>query len=192
MRQLANVFALFLLFAAVSCSSPTQPPATQPPAQPGATTPAATAGAAVATATITAPAAGPTLPPTAAGTATPAPSSTLATTATADPAIAGGLVGLWQGNNNSYYLFNKDGTWNWDQKSDRVLTNPENQGRWWLEGDVVHIQDLSGLAPCPLNQIGTYQAQLSGDTLELAAVTDPCTVRIGQTSGTYARQAAGP
>ena len=192
MKQFIGVLALLLLFTAVSCSSPTQPPASQPPAQPSATTRAATVGAAVVTATSTAPAASPTLPPSVAGTATLAPSPTLTATATADPAIAGGLVGLWQGNNNSYYLFNKDGTWNWDQKSDKVLTNPENQGRWWLEGDVVYIQDLSGLAPCPLNQIGAYQAQLSGDTLELAAVSDPCTVRIGQTSGTYARQAAGP
>jgi hypothetical protein len=117
---------------------------------------------------------------------------TITPTATADAAIAGGLVGMWQGNNNSFYLFNKDGTWSWDSDGQKILTNPENQGRWWIEGDVIHLQDLSGLAPCPQDQIGAYQAVLSGDNLALAAVSDICQPRIGQTSGTYTRQAAGP
>jgi len=99
---------------------------------------------------------------------------------------------MWQGNNNSYYFFNKDGTWSWDSDGQKILLNPENQGRWWIEGDVIHIQDLSGTAPCPKDQIGAYQAVLSGDNLAMAAVSDPCQPRIGQTSGTYTRQAAGP
>jgi hypothetical protein len=85
---------------------------------------------------------------------------------------------MWQGNNNSFYFFNKDGTWSWDSDGQKILLNPENQGRWWIEGDVIHIQDLSGLAPCPKEQIGAYQAMLTGDSLAMAAVSDPCQPRI--------------
>ena len=129
---------------------------------------------------------------------TPARSTPLATatphavTATANPTIAGGLIGLWQGNNNSFYLFNIDGTWDWDQHGDRVLTASENQGRWWIEGDVFHIQDLAGKAPCPPDQVGAYQAQLSGDSLVLTVVKDDCGPRVDQTAGQYTRRPAGP
>ena len=206
MKPLTFATILLVWLVSAACGSPTAPPATLPPGQPTATelifdggtmvvtTSPATAGSATAgsaTATL-APTVGPTALPAATSTATIAPTATITPTATADAAIAGGLVGMWQGNNNSFYLFNKDGTWSWDTDGQKILTNPENQGRWWIEGDVIHIQDLSGLAPCPKNQIGAYQAVLSGDTLDMAAVNDPCRDRIGQTSGTYTRQAAGP
>ena len=189
MKPSTIALTLTVLLFSAACSSPT---ATAVPGTAPATVPSATAPAVAGSATPAPPTVGPTLPATARSTATVAATATVKPTATADAAIAGGLVGLWQGNNNSFYLFNKDGTWSWDQTGQKVLTQPENQGRWWLEGDVVHIQDVSGLAPCPLADIGTYQAHLTGDNLELAAVGDPCTVRIGQTSGTYARQPAGP
>jgi len=194
MKRIPYAATLLAFSLSAACASPTAPPpgSPGPTTAPSATAPAATDGAPVGTATTSAPTAGPTEPPPATGTATVAPTATVTPTATADAAIAGGLVGLWQGNNNSFYLFNKDGSWSWDQDGQKVLTDPENKGRWWIEGDVIHIQDLSGLAPCPPEQIGVYQAQLSGDSLAMAAVADPCTVRIGQTSGTYTRQAAGP
>jgi hypothetical protein len=191
MKPLTLALTLAFVLSSAACSSPTATttvPVTAPATVPSATAAAATVGSA----TPAPPTAGPTLAPTARSTATLAATPTLTPTATADAAIAGGLVGLWQGNNNSFYLFNKDGTWSWDQSGQKVLTAPENQGRWWVEGDVVHIQDVSGLAPCPLGDIGTYQAQLTGDNLALAAVKDPCFVRIAQTSGTYTRQPAGP
>ncbi len=184
-----------------ACGSPTAPAATLAPGQPTATAPFVAGGTAVATASpatagpvtaTLASTAGPTARPAATSTASIVSTATFTPTATADAAVAGGLVGMWQGNNNSFYLFNKDGTWSWDSDGQQILTNPENQGRWWIEGDVIHIQDLIGLAPCPKEQIGAYQAQLQGDSLALAAVSDPCQPRIGQTSGTYARQAAGP
>ena len=189
MKSTTFATTLLIVLMAAACSSPTAapPPGTPPPAAP-----TATALSAAGSATPVPPTAGPTLTPTARSTATVAATATVIPTATADAAIAGGLVGLWQGNNNSFYLFNKDGTWNWDQDGQKVLIQPENQGRWWIEGDVMHIQDVSGLAPCPPGDIGAYQAQLTGDNLALAAVSDPCTVRIAQTSGTYARQPAGP
>ena len=192
MKQPTIALTVFGLLFLAACASSTPAPATRPP---DVTAPAVTASlAATVGATAAPPTDGPTRPAAtpSAPAATVAATATLTPTATANPAIAGGLVGLWQGNNNSFYLFNKDGTWNWDQKGDRVMMQPENQGHWWIEGDVIHLQDLSGKAPCPPNQIGRYQAQLNGDNLELAAVNDPCTVRIGQTSGTYARQAGGP
>ncbi len=192
MKRSTIAFTLLGLIFLAACSSSTPAPATLPPNQPSVIAPAATASLLAATATTSPPTAGPTQPVATPNAPTVAATETITPTATADPALAGGLMGLWQGNNNSFYLFNKDGTWNWDQKGDRVMLRPENQGHWWMEGDVIHIQDLSGKAPCPANQIGLYQAQLSGDNLELAAVNDPCTVRIGQTSGTYGRQAGGP
>jgi len=194
MKPLTPVLMLIFVLICAACASPTATPApTAAPDLPSATvTAGATAATVDASATPAPPTAGPTLAPTVRSTATVAASATLTPTATADAAIGGGLVGLWQGNNNSFYLFNKDGTWSWDQSGQKVLIQPENQGRWWLEGDVIHIQDVSGRAPCPLADIGAYQAQLTGDRLALAAVADPCTVRIAQTSGTYTRQPAGP
>ena len=203
MKRLTFATIVLVLSVSAACGAPTAPPATPVPGQPSPTAaltvtgPAATAGGPTASATV-APTAGSTALPAATRTAALVPTATLAApatitpTATADAAIAGGLVGMWQGNNNSFYLFNKDGTWSWDSDGQKILTNPENQGRWWIEGDVIHIQDLSGLAPCPKEQIGAYQAVLSGDSLAMAAVSDPCQPRIGQTSGTYTRQAAGP
>jgi len=196
MRSLTLLTLLLVLFVSAACGSPTAPPATPLPGQPSATALVAATGTRV----VTAVSAGTTAAATAAPTDRPAATSTVAIvptaiftpTATADAAIAGGLVGMWQGNNNSYYFFNKDGTWSWDSDGQNILLNPENQGRWWIEGDVIHIQDLSGTAPCPKDQIGAYQAVLSGDNLAMAAVSDPCQPRIGQTSGTYTRQAAGP
>jgi hypothetical protein len=180
-RALATLLALLLS----ACTTPTQPPvATLPlpssPA-PSATLPAAALTVPPASATPALPTAGPAVA-TAGATAS----------ATANPTVAGGLVGLWQGNNNSFYLLNIDGSWNWDQQHDNVLTSPENQGRWWLEGDVIHVEDLTGKAPCPRGQIGAYQAKLDGDSLVLTLVNDPCLPRIGQTAGQYSRQPAGP
>ena len=199
MKPLTFATLVLVVLLSAACGAPMPPPATLAPGQPSstaalsATQPAATAGGATAaTASSAPPTAGPTALPAATSTAIIAPAATVTPTATADAAIAGGLVGMWQGNNNSFYLFNKDGTWSWDSDGLKILTNPENQGRWWIEGDVIHIQDVSGLAPCPKNQIGAYQAVLSGDSLAMAAVSDPCRVRIPQTSGTYTRQAAGP
>ena len=190
MKRSSIITTLAVLLFSAACSSPT---ATRLPNTAAPAVPSPTALATVSGATLVPPTAGPTLPPTAATSLPTVPATaTVPPTATADPAIAGGLVGFWQGNNNSFYLFNKDGTWSWDQGAQKALTDPENKGRWWLEGDVIHMQDVSGRAPCPLADIGTYQAHLAGDSLELAAVADPCTVRIGQTSGTYTRQPAGP
>jgi hypothetical protein len=211
MRRLALAFISLALLAA--CASPTAaPPVTQdfptrpatsvstaagptathdPGAAPTATTVAATAANATAAATSAA-SATPATADTAAATAATAAAPTMVATSTANPAIAGGLIGLWQGNNNSFYLLNNDGTWNWDQDGQKVLTAPENQGRWWLEGDIFRIQDTGGKAPCPLAQVGSYQARLTGDVLTLTAVADLCAVRIDQTAGNYARQAAGP
>ena len=201
MKPLTFVTLLLILLVCAACGAPTALPATPLPGQPTATAPIVAGGTVVVTASAptadpaaatVAPTAGPTARPAATSTATLVPTAAFTPTATADAAIAGGLVGMWQGNNNSFYLFNKDGTWSWDSDGQKILTNPENQGRWWIEGDVIHIQDLSGLAPCPKEQIGAYQAQLSGDNLAMAAVSDPCQPRIGQTSGSYTRQAAGP
>ena len=200
MKPLIFATLWLVLLVSAACGSPTAPAATLPPSQPTATAHIVAGGTAVATASpvTVGPAATvaatvrPTARPAATSTATILPTATFTPTATADATIAGGLVGMWQGNNHSFYLFNKDGTWSWDSDGQKILTNPENQGRWWIEGDVIHIQDLSGRAPCPQEQIGAYQAQLHGDSLALAAVSDPCQPRIGQTSGTYTRQAAGP
>ncbi len=194
MKTLTLVLALLCLLGAAACGAPTQPPVGTslpavtplPPATAGPGT--VSASAAVPTPLPAAPTlVGPAATATAAATATP-----FAATSTANPAVAGGLVGLWQGNNNSFYLLNKDGTWSWDQKLQQVLTTPENTGRWWVEGDIFRIQDLAGKAPCPLEQIGSYQAQVSGDTLILTAVADLCGPRIDQTQGQYSRQPAGP
>jgi len=76
----------------------------------------------------------------------------------------------------------------------KILLNPENQGRWWIEGDVIHIQDLSGLAPCPKEQIGAYQACAQRRTAwPWRRSVIRASPRIGQTSGTYIPgRAAGP
>lgn len=201
MKPSILAFTIMWSLCAAACAVPTQTPGvTQPPSVPSLTAPtvvAATVGVGtLPAATPTSPPAAPTAAasdgtaaatPTAGATATP-----FAVTSTANPTVAGGLVGMWQGNNNSFYLLNKDGTWSWDQKLQLVLTAPENQGRWWVEGDIFRIQDTAGKAPCPLDQVGSYQAQLSGDTLVLMAVADLCTPRIDQTQGQYSRQPAGP
>lgn len=194
MKPWTFAFLPVLLLFVAACGAPTQPPSVTSPTAP-VTVPAATQPPA---ATPTPPSVPPTPAP-----ATVAPSTTGAATAvatatlfvgtsTANPTVAGGLVGMWQGNNNSFYLLNKDGTWSWDQKLQQVLTAPENQGRWWVEGDIFRIQDTAGRAPCPLQQVGSYQVQLSGDTLILVAVADLCAPRIDQTQGRYSRQPAGP
>jgi hypothetical protein len=193
MKRLIRVLTLVFSLSAAACATPSQPPVATPlPLVPSAT---AAVAAPSAEANVTPPAA--TAVPTVVTTAAPASptaraTAAIASTSTANPAVAGGLVGLWQGNNNSFYLLNKDGTWNWDQKLQQVLIAPENQGRWWLEGDIFRIQDVSGKAPCPPDQIGSYQAQLSGDTLVFTALADLCRPRIDQTAGQYARQPAGP
>jgi hypothetical protein len=194
MKPYTLPIVLFCLLAGAACAAPTSEPVATPTPAVTALTPAAavTAGPGTAAApTPTPPSAAPTRVPaataTAADTATP-----FAVTSTANPTVAGGLVGMWQGDNNSFYLLNKDGTWSWDQKLQQVLTAPENTGRWWIEGDIFRIQDVAGKAPCPPDQIGSYQAQLSGDTLVLTAVADRCGPRIDQTQGRYSRQPAGP
>jgi hypothetical protein len=195
MKPLHYVLAVLLMCCTAACSTPTSTPA----ATPAAASPTGAAPAATPSAPPAAPSAAPTaatVPAPADATAAPPTATsgppTVVGTSTANPTVAGGLVGLWKGNNNSYYLLNVDGTWNWDESGQNVLTAPENQGRWWLEGDVFRIQDTAGKAPCPLAQIGSYQAQLSGDTLVLVAIADLCAPRIDQTAGQYARQPAGP
>ena len=96
--------------------------------------------------------------PSAPPSTTPVPATALPTGATAmpDPTLMAGLIGLWKGDNRSFYLFNSDGTWNWDQHSSSVEQSPENRGAWWIEGDVFNIVDLSGLDACPRNQTGRY------------------------------------
>jgi hypothetical protein len=123
--------------------------------------------------------------------ATPVPESEIPLP-TSDPTLVVGLIGLWQGDNGSFYLFNNDGTWNWDKKRAAVETGPENQGRWWLEGDVFNIQDLTGIGACPRDQIGTYQVHVAADTLTLTRLTELCLDRSVQTDGQYTRLPAGP
>ncbi len=190
---LAPVF-LFSLVAA-ACGAPTPPPtsapvATQPPAA-SSLPPVTSSPGPAPIATPTPPPDAPTLALTAQATAA-ATATLLVATSTANPTVAGGLVGMWQGNNNSFYLLNIDGTWSWDQKLQQVLTAPENTGRWWLEGDIFRIQDTAGRAPCPPDQVGSYQVLLSGDVMTLTAVADRCGPRIDQTEGQYSRQPAGP
>ncbi len=192
MKTLPFALTWLCLLGAAACGSPTPAPiATSLPAATPLAPVTAGPGTASALTPTPAPAAstlvGPPATATAAATATP-----FAMTSTANPTVAGGLVGMWQGNNNSFYLLNKDGTWSWDQKLQQVLTAPENTGRWWVEGDIFRIQDTAGKAPCPLGQIGSYQALVSSDTLTLTAVADLCGPRIDQTQGRYSRQPAGP
>ena len=200
MKPLILPFTLVCWLVLSSCASPTAAPPTLPASTAAtanatgvgpAATPTGASPAASAVPTAATPAASAAAVSSRAPTQTSAP-PTLVGTSTANPTIAGGLVGLWQGNNNSFYLLQNDGTWNWDEKLQNVLTAPENMGRWWVEGDIFRIEDTAGRAPCPPDQIGSYQAQLSGDKLILTAVADLCAPRIDQTAGQYARQPAGP
>jgi hypothetical protein len=113
-------------------------------------------------------------------------------TPTPNPTLVAGLIGLWKGDNGSFYRFNPDGTWNWDEQRGRVEQAPENQGTWWIEGDVLNIVDLSGKEPCPRSQIGRYQMQFIGDALVLSRVKDLCRARVPQTAGTYSRLSGNP
>ena len=113
-------------------------------------------------------------------------------TATPNPTLVAGLIGLWQGDNGSFYLLNTDGTWNWDGQRAAVESTPAKQGRWWLAGYVFNIQDLSGTDPCPPDQIGAYQVRLDGDLVALTRLLDPCVARAARTAGQYTRQPAGP
>jgi hypothetical protein len=193
MKPMTLILAFLCLLGAAACGSPTQAPvATTLPAVTPLAPVTAGPGTASADTPTQAPDAPTAAPPATAAAVAAATATPFAVTSTANPTVAGGLVGLWQGNNNSFYLLSKDGTWSWDQKLQQVLTTPENTGRWWVEGDIIRIQDTAGRAPCPLEQIGSYQAQLSGDTLILTAVADLCGPRIDQTQGQYSRQPAGP
>jgi hypothetical protein len=106
--------------------------------------------------------------------------------------VAGGLIGLWQGDNGSFYLFNNDGTWKWDQTLARVESTPARQGYWLIYGDELLINDSTGADTCTRDQTGPYHAHLDGDTLSLTRAGDVCAVRVTQTVGHYTRQPAGP
>jgi hypothetical protein len=71
-------------------------------------------------------------------------------TATAVPPLPAGWL-AWQGNNNSFYFFNKDGTWSWD--SDGQKCQSENQGRWWIRA-ACHAQGLKARACVGKSRLG--------------------------------------
>ena len=120
-------------------------------------------------------------------TATPVPPTVTPTqvTLTPDPALVAGFEGLWEGSNGSYYVFYLDGTWHWHQILDKVENSPENTGKWWMQGDVFYVVDLTGPGKCPENQVGRYKANIQDTTLKLILVSDKCEVRVKQTAGIY-------
>ena len=111
--------------------------------------------------------------------------------------VAGGLIGLWQGDNGSFYLliagqFSDQGIWKWDQVLARVESTPAKQGRWRIYGDDFFLQDVTGKDLCPLRQEGPYHAHLVADTLTLKRGGDQCSARVTRTEGQYTRLAAAP
>ncbi len=85
----------------------------------------------------------------------------------------------------SFYDLRADGTWGWDTDRRLVTTEPENTGKWYVEGMVLHLQDVGGADPCDADQIGTYQ--ISFDTLDLVLtlMQDDCSARAHQTVGSF-------
>ena len=144
----------------------------------------------ISTLTSTVPTSPPTLPASETPnppSATPAPPTITPTqfTLTPDPALLAGFEGLWEGSNGSYYVFYLDGTWHWHEILEKVENSPENTGKWWVQGDVFYIVDLTGPGKCPENQIGSYKASIQDTTLKLILVSDKCKVRVKQTTGIY-------
>lgn len=104
---------------------------------------------------------------------------------TPNPEFVSALLGLWQGNNGSFYLFRRDGTWSWDGQRDRIETTPEKKGIWWIEGTALNLVDSEGQPPCPKAQVGIYQMDFRNGVLLLGQLQDRCRARSGQTQGMY-------
>lgn len=128
------------------------------------------------------------VPPTATlsfpATETPQPAPT-EMPPTPNPAFVSSLLGVWQGNNNSFYVFKKDGTWGWDDRREQITVSPARQGIWWIEGTVLNLVDSGGQTPCPQTQIGTYQMDYKNGVLLLGQLEDRCKGRGSRTQGMY-------
>lgn len=115
-------------------------------------------------------------------TPTSAPS---AVPATPNAVFVSSLLGLWQGSDDTFYLFNTDGTWHWDKDRAQVETSAAQNGDWWIEGTILNLMDSSGAVVCPQTQIGTYQMDFRNGVLLLGVLRDRCKGRSARTQGMF-------
>jgi hypothetical protein len=91
-----------------------------------------------------------------------------------------GLVGTWSRSDLTLTL-NSDGTVTASSGGNTVT------GTYQVVGTKITEVDTGGLGACPQSQVGTYSYSISGNTMTITLVSDPCTGRAATVPGTYTR-----